>query len=536
MNTYLKRIILIALGYFILGKISFAIANENEILTIVIFTAEGLALASSLIYGPKIWIGIFLGQFFLVSTSIPIVDSLALAGLNSLEAIIAILLWKKFNFDTRLSTLKDVIALLSLIVFVLQPFTAIMANLILIDAKIVLGENYLHNIFRWWFGNIMGQILITPLLLLFYANFSRKRREGLELLLISLFFILLTYITQITLSIHNLSILLSITLPLVLYLSSKRPLHYALLATTMIIYISLYFRHIGVGSFIGNNLEEDLINLNFYFLSQIILLLLVGTLFTEKRIHEKNLEEIITVEKEKNKEHTLMLLQQSRLAQMGQVLNMIAHQWRQPLNTLLLLNEVFVLKYHKNEIHTQDVDKFQEDTTLQIKQMSGTIDDFRDFFNPRKEKSKFLVNDVIEHLTLIMQPIFDASNITLEYIDTDNIYIHGYPNEFAQALLNIVYNARDALLEQHIEHKKVTIYLKREKNEMSINICDNAGGVDHEIIKQIFDPYFSTKEDKNGTGLGLYMSKMIVETHMDGKLKVRNSPQGASFNITLKIN
>ena len=119
-------------------------------------------------------------------------------------------------------------------------------------------------------------------------------------------------------------------------------------------------------------------------------------------------------------------------------------------------------------------------------------------------------------------------------IDTENdYYVIGYPNEFGQAVLNIINNAKDALIEQDLKDKHINITIKKEGDNVLIIISDNAGGIPENIIDKIFDPYFSTKEDKNGTGLGLYMTKTIIEEHMDAKISVENSNKGAMFKIVL---
>jgi len=167
--------------------------------------------------------------------------------------------------------------------------------------------------------------------------------------------------------------------------------------------------------------------------------------------------------------------------------------------------------------------------------MSGTIDDFRDFFHPRKVKVEFLLNDVIEHLLLIMHPIFKVSEIKLIFKEEKEIYLHGYSNELAQAILNILYNAKDALIEHTtVEERIIEIELTKNNNRILLTITDNAGGISEDVIHYIFDPYFSTKENSNGTGLGLYMSKMIIEKHMGGKLSIQNNSKGATFTIEFR--
>jgi len=527
------QISIIALAYYVAGKLSFSISNENHIVTIVIFASEGISLAMTLIYGKRIWLAVFIGQFLLAYSSTSLSTTIGIATINSLEVILAHELFYYFKLNRKLSTLKDVLGLIALITFILQPFSSIFGNMILFFTSVITMDELFNSLFSWWFGNTMGQILVTPMILLMYTHF--KLEELTELISVILFFIVISYFFQVTIAIHNLSLLLSITLPLILYLSSHRGLHYATLATTIIASTSVYFTHLGIGSFVQGDFINNIINLNFYFLSQTLLVLIVGTLFSEKREYANQLEKLVEKEVEKNREKELLMMQQSRLAQMGQVLNMIAHQWRQPLNNLLLTIEVFLHKYRKKELNNELVEQFEKDSYLQIKQMSGTVDDFRDFFQPRREKSIFLVNDIIEHLLLIMQPIFSASNITLYFNEENEVYSKGYPNELAQALINILYNSKDALLEHNNHERVVTIELEEREEHAFLTIQDNAGGIPIEIIDKIFDPYFSTKLKEEGTGLGLYMSKIIIENHMGGEILVHNHQNGAIFTIILPL-
>ncbi len=500
-------------------------------MTIVIFFAEGFALASVLLFGPKMLIGIFMGQFLLIYSSMPLISGLSIAVVNSLEALLAVTLFDYFKLDRKLSTTQDVFGLIALIIFVLQPFSALLGNSILLSSSMIEMADFGKNFFSWWLGNVVGQILIVPTLLLLYSR--NKETKVIKLLLLGLFFALISYLFQVLVPIQNISLLLSVTLPLIIYTSSRNGIQYATFSILVITGVTLYLSYLGLGVFRTKDGIDDLINLNFYFLSQMLLILIIGTLFEERKARERELQSLIEKEVKKNEEQSLMMLQQSRLAQMGQVINMIAHQWRQPLNNLLLIGEVLVYKYENNELDEEEVSRFQKDSSLLIKQMSRTIDDFRDFFEPRKKQERFLLNDVIEELLQLVAPIFTLENIDVSFKKKDQLYVTGYPNEFSQAILNILYNAKDVFISRSIKDKLVTINLSMENDKILLSISDNAGGIPDEIICDIFNPYFSTKKNLNGTGLGLYMSKMIIETHMGGMLIAKNNEEGAVFIITL---
>ena len=274
-----------------------------------------------------------------------------------------------------------------------------------------------------------------------------------------------------------------------------------------------------------------------------------------------NLEDEVMDEIEKNRQQQLLMLHQSRLAQMGEMISMIAHQWRQPLNSLAMLNQAIIIKYKRDKLDDDNIEYFKENSNNQIQNMSKTIDDFRDFFKPEKEKVEFIINDVVSDAIDMVKPIFENNKIDIIFENKNKYKTLGFPNELGQTILNIINNAKDALVENKIcdksdstschKNKQIKITLKEEKiavensnfQTITLTISDNAGGIPQNIIDKIFDPYFSTKEEKDGTGLGLYMAKLIIEDHMGGKLSVSNDiiinqdgkpSGGAVFKINLK--
>jgi len=248
------------------------------------------------------------------------------------------------------------------------------------------------------------------------------------------------------------------------------------------------------------------------------------------------------VQEMRNKEK--LLQQQSRLAQMGEMINMIAHQWRQPLNSISSAAITIQLKI--KSVHNGISDESKREKLLAVIQkkasnieaysqiLSSTIDDFRNFFKQDKQKKIVSIIDPIERTLFIVESALKSHSVTLvkEYHTEDEVSI--YPNEIMQVMLNIIKNAQDNFQEKGIKDPLISITTTQENGELVITICDNGGGIDERIIDKIFEPYFSTKEEKNGTGLGLYMSKMMVEEHNNGSLFVENRDDGACFVIKLK--
>jgi PAS domain S-box-containing protein len=226
------------------------------------------------------------------------------------------------------------------------------------------------------------------------------------------------------------------------------------------------------------------------------------------------------------------LLQQNRLAAMGEMIGNIAHQWRQPLNTLGLKIQILPLEQEQNYFNKEHLDRFVYDAMLIIDHMSKTIDDFSCFFKPDREKEVFNVNQSVARAIQLIKSSYDYNHIKIVMKCLDNPVIHGYSNEYSQVILNILCNAKDALLTNNIINPIVIIATTVEDSRSVVTISDNAGGIPEEIIYKVFDPHFSTK-GPHGTGIGLFMSKTIIERNMNGLLSVLNNEVGAEFKIVV---
>ena len=263
----------------------------------------------------------------------------------------------------------------------------------------------------------------------------------------------------------------------------------------------------------------------------IILFLLFLIIIVVLIIFKKKLKQEI----EKNRQQQLAMLQQSRHAQMGEMISMIAHQWRQPLNSLSMIIQTVSLQHTIGKLNDKLMMELSQDSQEQIKQMSQTIDDFRNYFKPNKESKVFSINAAILNAIKLLKPVFDQHKILIKFDAKEEVFIKGFSNDLGQVLINILNNAKDVLIEKNRDKKKnIHIMLKKENENVVVTIEDNGGGIADDIIGQIFDPYFSTKDEKNGTGLGLYMSKIIIENYSNGRFSVENSDKGAIFKIVLE--
>jgi len=219
--------------------------------------------------------------------------------------------------------------------------------------------------------------------------------------------------------------------------------------------------------------------------------------------------------------------QQSKMASMGEMIGAIAHQWRQPLTAVSSSIQNLPYAYEDNEINDNFIQEFVEKNKKTIAFMSRTIDDFRNFFRVDKMKKDFDVRKAIDDMLNMQSFQLDNNQITCN-IQGETFVINGFKSEFMQVILNIINNAKDILIQHNIENKIIDIKLYKN----TISIKDNAGGIDSQTIQRIFEPYFTTKEQGKGTGMGLYMSKLIIEDNMDGKLTVNSNDKTTAFIIS----
>ncbi len=236
--------------------------------------------------------------------------------------------------------------------------------------------------------------------------------------------------------------------------------------------------------------------------------------------------------KEKIKENTMQLetlQQQEKLASMGEMIGSIAHQWRQPLNAISISIQNLDDDYEDGLVNKKFIDEFIDKNYKIIKFMSKTIDDFRNFYRVKKDKEIFSIKEAINNAIFIQSAQLKNYNIKL-LLNEKDFKINGYKNEFQHAILNIINNAKDAILEKEIKNGTIKITIKNR----FIFIENNAGGIDADVIQRIFEPYFTTKEQEKGTGMGLYISKMIIEDNLNGMVCAKNIKGGTRFIIGFK--
>jgi PAS domain S-box-containing protein len=239
----------------------------------------------------------------------------------------------------------------------------------------------------------------------------------------------------------------------------------------------------------------------------------------------------------KLEEKQKLLFWQSRMASLGQMLGNIAHQWRQPLTELNLT--LFNMKKASKNKDDEKIEELYKESKDIISNMSNTIEDFTNFFNPQKDKKLFFIKDSIDESLVILKKVLEKEDIKLSLVINCNKEVLGISNELSQVIINLVQNSKDAFITNNITNRNIEIVLQdetiEEKDYVCIYIKDNALGINSDYIDKIFEPYFTTKHKSQGTGLGLFMSKMIIEKSLNGTIKHENSKNGSIFSIFIPL-
>jgi len=268
----------------------------------------------------------------------------------------------------------------------------------------------------------------------------------------------------------------------------------------------------------------------------LIILVLLVVIFFLVRYYTKEKELLAEhtkalIEKQKEEEKEKLLSERSKFVSMREMMENIAHQWRQPLSQInsavLLVDDMLFDK----GVKSIDIEEKLLEIESQTEYMSKTIDDFKNFFEPNKEKESFMMHELLQRSIYILKGNLKYNNIKVETNLNNTLKCIGHPSELQQVIVAILNNAKDALIQNKIKNAKISINSKKTDGYIRITICDNAGGIDKEILEKIFDPYFTTKHKSQGTGLGLYMSRLIVEESLNGELKVKNTDDGVDKRV-----
>lgn len=247
----------------------------------------------------------------------------------------------------------------------------------------------------------------------------------------------------------------------------------------------------------------------------------------------RSLEARVDSEIQKRREQEKTMIVRSRLADMGEMIGNIAHQWRQPLNVIALCVQDLSYAFEDGELDEEYISDSTKKIMNLVEQMSGTIDDFRNYFRPNKTKEKFSLKSLIQKSFSLVSESLKNQNISIYFNPNEDYEVFGFPNEFSQVILNIIANSRDAIMESQPTDPSIHVDIRKEGDRKMVTIRDNGGGIEASALEKLFQPYFTTKDQGKGTGIGLYMSKSIIENNMGGKIQAYNSEEGAVMVIEL---
>ena len=254
----------------------------------------------------------------------------------------------------------------------------------------------------------------------------------------------------------------------------------------------------------------------------------------ENKEYKNNLEQLVQKQVDEIEKQNKIIYQQSKLAAMGEIIDSIAHQWKQPISTISILTQSLQIQCNlDNDFNIENIKKCSKSVDLQIKHLLSTIDEFRNFFRPDINTQTVHIKEIIDSTLILLKDELIKHDISIDITGDTDIIINIIPNEFKHILINIINNAKDAF-QKIIKDKLININIKQDNKSVQLTISDNAGGIPIDIIEHIFEPNFTTKELGKGTGIGLYMSKMIIEK-INGTLIVNNNSNGAVFTIRIPL-
>ncbi len=498
-------IALIALCYFGAGQLAFSMSGGvvgGKIVSVAIFLSEGVALAAVLIFGRWMVAGIFIGQLLLALTSgLSMMSSVGVAVVNSVEATIAVTLFNYFGLDRSLSRVRDVIGLLSLIALVLQPFSALLGNLVLLISSTVTLEQFPVTVFAWWFGNVMGQLLLAPFLLLLYANYREVRIW--KMLSVIVFFLGLNYFILFVYPISRLSIILSLTLPAVILLAAYTLTVYSQIATLIISLGATYATREGVGAFATGDVLSDFIDLNFYILVHVTLSLIVGSLFAERRTAEMQLMD-------KNR----ILREMVNLRE--QVEAMHRHDMKNPLNAVIN-GPRLILETEKglSKSTTKLLVACEKSGYIILDMINRSLDLYRIEtgsykLNPERVDLLAVLEDVINDSPVVRNSASSDQQVTItdaRINRSEPIYVCGERLLCYSLFANLIRNAFEAASANNFV--SIGLDCVMTSGACTVTIA-NEGSVPIKIRDRFFDKLV-TSGKKDGMGIGTYSARLFTE-------------------------
>jgi signal transduction histidine kinase len=543
-NGLLIKFFLVFVGYFVSARLGLSMPYVGSHVTLI-WLPTGVAVAALMRWGTSMTPAVLLGAFCVNMTISPdVLLSFSIAIGNTLAPLAACFFLVRAGFDLELKRRQDIFLLITA-AFSSMLISATCGSLALAFSGVISADSFADAWLSWWLGDSIGVLLAAPVLLVASKKcmfeLMGKRNE------IAIWFMVLAVFSCLTFIVYthkdgDLLPFVFFLIPLIIWASLRFDQLTASFGVIVLALISSFGTSLGHGAFMLPSHHVGLMTLWAFLTTTIVINLLTSALLSESRAAKEALNELnielenrVAQELSANREKEKLLIQQSKMAVMGEMIGAIAHQWRQPLNSLGMTIQDVELAYKFGELDEQYLASYKKEAMGIIQSMSTTIDDFKNFFSANKKQEEFYIEDAIKDVLKILSAQFRLNSTEIIF-DVDNGSKHKYlcyKNELKQVLLNILANAKDALIEKKKENSFVKIEVSQNENGYEVAIEDSAGGIDEAIMDKIFEPYFTTKPSDKGTGIGLYLSREIIEDHLQGKLTVENTQHGAKFTIWL---
>lgn len=575
---YIFQIILIAVLYFLSAKAVIPLSLVESDSVFAIWPPTGIALSALFFFGYRIWPAIFIGALALNLTITPFIPSLQIAITNTFGPVFGFYLLQHYANQNIFDSTKTML-IFFLSITLASIITALGGSIALVVHGLIPLEAIKGVWTTWFLGDLIGFLLITPII----ESIMIERNSVKRILSIEGMLMLTVLIVTGLMIFGPIGLFDMLEFPVVYFLFPpliwgvlRFGLFSAVISLLIVTIISIYGTIAGYGPFLRDDPNHSLLLLQSFNGVLAVTILLMISIFREKellqrelKLHKEKLEitvnertyELEKTNKEligaydkletinlnlearvkeevlKNREKDQQLFLSAKMVAIGDMLGNIAHQWRQPLMAITMTANNIIVDIELEKIDNKGLKKDMENISKQTQYLSSTINTFRDFLKDDKESTEVILQECLEESLDIIKSSFKSNYIEIKKkIDYNNpIKLKLVNSELSQALINILNNARDAILTKKSTDKWIEISLEKLEGYALITIEDSAGGIDKSIISKIFEPYFTTKHKSQGTGLGLHISYKIVVEKLNGKLYVKNSENGAKFFIELPL-
>jgi len=499
----IKLNLILAFLYFSTGVLCFYFLPKDSVASLGLFAPEGIALGFVLFYGVRVVGGVFLGQLiFALYQHLDILSSLEISLINSIEEVIAYFLLTKLNFDKSLNRFEDFVKLIVVILFVLQPFSAFFSAIALLSNNVITKNEFFSTIYRWWFGNITGDIIFSLIVL----SFLNTKNISLKNFLISFFYLL--YLILLFFVVKNVLLLLILVLIPSFYLLDKFGKSITPFLTLTIVILSMLSVYFNIGAFTFQNMYDNTLNFNLFIIVSTIVIMMASIIIEKEKNINKKISQEIQNALEKNRQQELELYKKNRYKLLSEFISLIAHHWRQPLNNISLLSQMVVLNYKKDKLNDEFIDYFRKNIIEEVNDVSKKIDVFKSYVSEDNEnifEIKKTFNDLIE----LFFPVYNALNKNVILLCKDeNIFVKGKKNDFMLVILTIL----EILIKTKKKDIKIECIKKDDKIILDFNtdlkIFDNE---DYElkIVKYLIEKeLFGTIDETQGL-------KIILKEHYE---------------------